>query len=174
MKNLEIMRELAGQNSRFNHGIYLDAYLFRLNQLYPFDETLNGKKDHLLLAHLDDLMEFYQGVTGDDSGDDVLRCVLVKSLDSTQTIPRGLWQPEVTSGSLLKKLGLGNIADWINGIRGNVRPGDGFRYGIRIASDQGYVIPVRYRNNLIVLPSEKFVKHCSSVANASFKDGGGI
>ena len=169
-----IPMELAGQNSRLVNGIYLDAYLFRLNQLYPFDRALNGRKDHLMQAHLDDLMEFYNGVMDDVVAEDVLRCVLVKSLDSTQIYPRGLWQPEITPGSFLKIAGLRTIGDLFKRIAKSSRPGEGFSYGVNTASRNGYVIPVRHRNNLIILPSQKFVEHCYSVANPQFIHGDGI
>ncbi|MBS3079129.1 hypothetical protein J4218_03335 [Candidatus Pacearchaeota archaeon] len=166
--------ELAGQNSRFVGGIYMDSYLYRLNQVYPFDTVVNGRKEHILDGHLDDLMGFYQGSIGDDVAEQVLRDILIKSVESSLIIPGGIWQPEIDSRSLFRFFGLRRLSRFLGKIKNSSGKGEGYVYGVHTAEREGFVIPITYRGNLIVLPSQKFAEHCYELGNPFFLDGAGI
>ncbi|MBI4176053.1 MAG: hypothetical protein HY518_02535 [Candidatus Aenigmarchaeota archaeon] len=157
----KIPRELVGRDAALREGTYSDAYLARINAQYPLGEILGERKAGIANGSLTDLFHFTMGsplnVT---EAENTLSAILYSSAN------KDLWQPWIINGSKLDAPHISNAAQFLEAVekRGTYRTGmvdEGPVFGTSLAKIGGFVYPTLFENNVIIMPSQKFVDYCA-------------
>ena len=157
-----INSELIGVNAVTQNGIYSDAYLNRLNELYPLLEIIGKRRQGIIDSDWSSIAHFVMGTPLQNTeAEGTLVQILFASAKP------GIWQPW-TIRKHRNKL-IGNIDEYIDSIRNTSKvPGyvdQGDLYGITRAEKGGFVRLTKFEKSAIVLPTQDFVEYCASISN---------
>jgi hypothetical protein len=145
-----------------NEVMYSDDYLARLNSTYSLNDVLGERVKDIADRNSRDIAHLVMGSPLNNSeGEDVLAYMLINSAQS------GLWQPFIIDVPKLTDSQIQTAKEYLERVE-SISPtynkgmiDGGLLFGLSVAKRGGLALPIEHENNVIVVPSQKFVEYCA-------------
>jgi len=139
-------------------GIFSDAYLARLNDVYPFAEILGDSESGLAKRKGVERFVFGSPLKNIE-GEKILAYMLINSAQA------GIWQPMVIDVPKLTDTQITSAARYlelVNQISPSYNKGmidGGILFGLAVAQRGELALPIAFDNKVIAVPSQSFVEY---------------
>jgi len=156
-----IPEELIGRDASLREGKYNDDYLSMISQIYPLNDVLGSRIEGLAARNQNDLYHFTrESPLGNLEGENILEGILYTTANTRA------WQPKIIDVGSLTDIRIETAEEYLEAVESinpthNKRMADrGVMFGIAVAQRGKFVLPTKYENNVVILPSQRFIEYC--------------
>jgi len=153
--------ELVSRSASLREGKYSDDYLSKISQIYSLNDVLGSRIEGLAAGNWNDLHHFtMKSPLRNSEGENILNGILYTTANTKA------WQPKIIDVGSLTDTRIETAEEYLEAVE-NISPthnkgmmDGGAIFGIAVAQRRGFAIPTKYENNVVILPSQKFIEYC--------------